>query len=64
MNLAAKAGVKKVTTEVTVIRADGTVQNYGAVSSSSAGIVKRLFVRWRTQRLNRAAHRANPEVPL
>ncbi len=64
MDLGAKAGVKRVVTEVTVVRADGTVQNYGAVSDSSAGPIRRWLAERRIRRLNREAHRRNPEVPI
>ena len=51
------------TVEITVTRADGTVQNYGIAPGSDASIRERWRFATRTRRLNFEANRVNPAVP-
>jgi hypothetical protein len=59
----AYSGAKRIETSITVIRADGTRQEYGVVDDSSWGWRQRLVAALRTRRLNREARRANPSIP-
>lgn len=63
MEQSARSGAKRVETSVTVIRADGTRQDYGVVDDSSWGWRQRLKAALRTRKLNNEARRANPSVP-
>ena len=59
------AGRAKIieTLELTVTRADGTVQNYGEVPGEDATRRERWRFATRTRRLNFEANRVNPAVP-
>jgi hypothetical protein len=57
MNIEGRFNPKRVTIEVAVIRADGSVDNLGTVSDSDWKIFSpgRLRALWRTNRANRRA---------
>ena len=59
-DLHAKGPVKDASISIVVHRADGTVQDYGTVSSMHMGRLQRLRTTVRIWRLNLAASRRRP----